>query len=174
MQFQLTFPEALSAAQLRAIHALWHRWVRPLGLTTQHDAQLRHYYISLFSGGRASQSNHLSKFDAVRVISWLEQLSGAKSQDVSLAAGTAGRRGFPQRRSVRPDAAAWRALWTIVRGLGWNRAELEGFIHRHYGNLGLRTLNDFRSMADLNRVLWGLKAILRRRTSGRLTQRKAA
>jgi hypothetical protein len=43
------------------------------------------------------------------------------------------------------------------------RPDLERFIRRHYGGLGLRSLADLRTMADLNRVLWGLRAIERRR-----------
>lgn len=43
------------------------------------------------------------------------------------------------------------------------RPDLERFIRQHYARVGLRGLADLRTMADLNRVLWGLKAIARRR-----------
>jgi hypothetical protein len=45
------------------------------------------------------------------------------------------------------------------------REKLEKFIRRHYGGIGLRSLQDLRTMADLNRVLWGLKAMLRHRSA---------
>jgi hypothetical protein len=43
------------------------------------------------------------------------------------------------------------------------RPDLEHFIRRYYAGVGLQSLADLRTMADLNRVLWGLKAVARRR-----------
>ena len=43
-----------------------------------------------------------------------------------------------------------------------DRAQLDLFIAAHYSRFGLHSIADLRTMADLNRVLWGLKAILRR------------
>ena len=174
MQLRLRLSEAITPAQLRAVHGLWRRWAKQLSLAPARDRELRHYYISLFSNGRAVQSNQLTKMDAVYVISWLERLSGVRSQDLDRAAGTAGKQGFPERSRVRPDSAAWRALWACTRALGWNRAALENFIRRHYSNHGLTSLDDLRTMADVNRVLWGLKAILRRRPAETVAKKKAA
>lgn len=174
MQLQLSLPEGITPAQLRAVHGLWRRWVKKLNLTRAQDGELRHYYISLISNGRAVQSNQLTKMDAMYVISWLERLSGVRSQELDRAAGTAGKRGYAERRRIRPDAAAWRALWACTRALGWDRAALEHFIQRHYNSLGLARLDDLRTMADVNRVLWGLKAILRRRPEQTVAKKKAA
>jgi hypothetical protein len=43
------------------------------------------------------------------------------------------------------------------------RTDLERFIRRHYAGVGLWSLADLHTMADLNRVLWGLKAVARHR-----------
>jgi hypothetical protein len=51
----------------------------------------------------------------------------------------------------------------LAKALGMERLALERFIRRHYAGVGLRSLADLRTMADLNRVLWGLKAVARRR-----------
>ena len=44
-----------------------------------------------------------------------------------------------------------------------DHADLDKFVQKRYAGVGLRGLSDLHTMADLNRVLWGLKAILRRR-----------
>jgi hypothetical protein len=108
------------------------------------------------------ETGKLTSLDAARVIARLERLVGPSSPQYDEAAGTAGRQGFPERRRVLPTAAAWRALWACARELGMDRAHLDFFIRRHYLGKGLRGLSDIRTMADLNRVLWGLKAMLRR------------
>jgi hypothetical protein len=155
-------PFAITPAQLRRLHALWRRWTARLRLDTEHDRALRHYYVELFSGGRAAETLALPHSDAARVIEWLERLVRQAEARSNLAAGTAGRQGFPERRRVRPTPSAWRALWACAAALGMNRQRLDTFIHKHYAGAGLRGLADVRGMADLNRVLWGLKAMLRR------------
>jgi hypothetical protein len=47
------------------------------------------------------------------------------------------------------------------------RSDLDRFIRRHYARAGLQGLADLRTMADLNRVLWGLKTMARRRLETR-------
>jgi hypothetical protein len=90
-----------------------------------------------------------------------DRLRHAEAAD-NYVAGTAGRRGYPERPQVPPSAAAWSAFWGCAKALGMERADLDRFIRRHYAGIGLRRLSDLRTMADLNRVLWGLKAILSR------------
>ena len=152
----------ISPAQVQRLQALWHHWTARLGLEPEADRRLRHYYVELFSGGRAAETKQLTRADAARVIAWLELLSRRRARAENQAAGTAGRHGFPERRQVRPNAAAWRALWAVAGALGMNRQKLNEFIRNHYESLGLGGTGDLRTMADLNRVLWGLKAILRR------------
>ena len=111
---------------------------------------------------RSKTTKELSSLDAARVMDRLERLVEPHSAIEDEAAGTAGRHGFPERRRVPPTAEAWRALWACAGELGMSRGELELFIRKHYVSKGLRGLADIHSMADLNRVLWGLKAMLRR------------
>src|SRR2546426_355291 len=100
----------ISLAQVQRLQALWHHWTARLGLEPEADRRLRHYYVELFSGGRAAETKQLTRADAARVIAWLELLSRRRARAENQAAGTAGRHGFPERRQVRPNAAAWRAL----------------------------------------------------------------
>ncbi len=156
----------ISPAQLRRLQALWRRWTSNLVLSPEADRRLRHYYVQLFSGGRAEETKELTRTEAARVSAWLERLSRRRELKENRAAGTAGRRGFPEQRWVRPSPAAWRALWAAARALGMNRQRLDQFIRSHYVRVGLRGIGDLHTMADLNRVLWGLKAMLRRRPRG--------
>jgi hypothetical protein len=172
MTLELPFP--ISQAQLRRLHALWREWTGRLHLTPEQNQDLRHYYVALFSQGRAATTKSLTRSDAARVIAWLERLTAAVPPLQRQAAGTAGRHGFPERRRIPPNATAWGALWACVKELGWDRAVLEDFIRTHYADAGLHGLNDLHSMADLNRVLWGVKGILRRREKSRKVHRHAA
>ncbi len=153
----------ITVEQLRRLHVLWRRWTRRLRLDEGHDRTLRHYYVEIFSGGRAAETTALTQADAQRVVEWLGRLVNARSERTAWAAGTAGRHGYPEWRRLRPTPSAWRALWGTARALGMDRQELNAFIARRYRAKGLHGVMDIQTMADLNRVLWGLKAMLRRR-----------
>lgn len=174
MTLLLPFVEPITNPQLRRLHMLWRRWTGGVDLRPAKSRRLRHYYVALFTAGRAQETRALTHDDASKVIAWLERLTGSASPKQNRAAGTAGRRGFPERRRIRPNAAAWGALWAHARALGMDRAAIERFIHDHYGALGLHGLDDLRAMADLNRVLWGLKAILRRGPRPKRAAQKSA
>ena len=162
MAVQLALPVPISRAQLRRLQALWRRWSGHLQLARSADRELRHYYVERFTQGRAKTTKALTSMDAARVIAWLERLAGISPPEYDWAAGTAGRQGYPEWRGVPPTGEAWRALWACVRELHMDRAQLDFFIRQHYASKKLRGFADIRTMADLNRVLWGLKAMLRR------------
>ena len=177
MQLVLSPKLPINRKQLRRLHGLWHRWAGRLRLAREADRRLRHYYVELFTGGRVHETRELSERDAVLVIEWLAKLTRQAEARLNRAAGTAGRQGYPERVRIAPNAAAWRALWGCASELGMERTALESFVRRHYGGAGLHGLDDIRSMADLNRVRWGLKAMLRRgpvRSPSRLTTKRAA
>jgi hypothetical protein len=166
--------EPMRPEQSRRLEALWRRWAEGLRLPAEEERMLRHDYVRLLSEGRAGKTNELSAADAARVIRGLERLIRAREPARNLARGTAGRHGFPERARVRPDASAWRALWACATALGMDRARLDSFIRRRYGRFGLCSTRDLTTMAELNRVLWGLKAMLRRRRPAMAREKKAA
>jgi hypothetical protein len=149
--------------QLRRLHGLWHRWAGRLGLSRDADRQLRHYYIERFTAGQARETRELTESEAACVIEWLAKLTQRAEARVNQTAGTAGRHGYPERARIAPNAAAWRVLWSCASALEMEHPNLEKFVQKHYAGVGLHGLSDIHTMADLNRVLWGLKAMLRRR-----------
>jgi hypothetical protein len=164
LQSNATQARPLRRKQLRRLHALWHRWSGRLRLSHEADRDLRHYYIARFTAGRARETRELTESDAECAIEWLVRLVHRAETRMDQATGTAGRHNYPERGRVPPNAAAWRALWGCAAALGMDRMELEKFIQGHYSGVGLRGLDDVHTMADLNRILWGLKAMLRRRS----------
>ncbi len=177
MQPELSSERPINRKQLRRLHGLWHRWAGLLALSRQADRRLRHYYVEVFTNGRVHETRKLTERDAILVIEGLAKLAHQAEARTNQAAGTAGRQGYPKRTRIAPNAAAWRALWRCAAELGMEPAALERFVRRHYSGVGLHRLEEIRSMADLNRVLWGLKAMLRRRKavgSCRTTTERAA
>ena len=160
-------PHSIGPKQLRRLHALWRRWAGRLVLAPDRSRQLRHYYIWLITQHQCWDTKALSARQAARVIEWLARRVRQAESRPDRVAGTAGRQGYPEQRQVPPSEASWQALWGCAAALGMTRPDLEHFIHRHYARTGLQSLADLRTMADLNRVLWGLKAMLRRQARTR-------
>src|SRR6266849_1394440 len=110
--------QPITPAQTRRLHAAWRDWTGKLRLRPPADGRLRHYYVQLFSGG-SGEAWELTAAQASRVITWFERLSGRGSTEEDYAAGTAGRRGFPERagcaRTPRPGAPC--GLWP--KHWGW-------------------------------------------------------
>ena len=130
--------DPIQTKQLRRLQALWRRWSGSLGLLPEADRRLRHYYIQLITQGRASETRELGETDAGQMIQWLgEQVRRAEAPQ-RYAAGTAGRKGYPEQRQVQPSSAAWRALWSCAETLGMDRPDLERFVRRHYARTGLK------------------------------------
>jgi hypothetical protein len=177
VEFAFSQGHPINRNQLRRLHGLWHRWAGRLALPRDADRNLRHYYVECFTDGRARETRDLTERDAARVIEWLARLTHQAEDRLNQAAGTAGRRGYPERVRVAPCLAAWRALWGCAAALHMQHAGLEKFVRKHYEGVGLHGLSDIHTMADLNRVLWGLKAVLRRRqaeSSSELPSKRAA
>src|SRR6267378_191276 len=105
----------ISLAQVQRLQALWHHWTARLGLEPEADRRLRHYYVELFSGGRAAETKQLTRADAARVIAWLELLSRRRARAENQAAGTAGAAWFSR---TPPSASERRG---VARAVGRGR-----------------------------------------------------
>ena len=156
----------ITPAQLRRLQLLWRRWMGRLRLPEARDRELRHTYIEIITRGRARETKDLTGADAALVIRRLERATQRRrAAGLDYLAGTAGRRGYDEHREVAPTPAAWRLLDQHAATLGMTPTRLDHFIAAHYAGIGLRRRQDIRTLADLNRVLWGLKALWRRRPS---------
>lgn len=173
MKAMLGEPGQITPQQLRRLQTLWHRWMASLELDRRRDQKLRHVYIEILTQGRAGRTLELSEDDADLVIRRLRRAVGGRrraygNRRLAHVAGTAGRQGFASHPEIEATLPALRLLESHARALGMTPERLDRFIAARYARLGLRGRGDLRTMADVNRVLWGLKALRRRQ------ERKAA
>lgn len=156
-------PKALSQRQLACIQSLWARRMRTAAIAGGEEArELRHAYIREVTSGRAAATNELSFADAMRVIrSLIDDQAGRRTiadRERAQAAGTHGRRGSSSRQIAIASPEQVNLLIGHADRLGWTRERLDAFIARQLGS-GRRV----RTVGDCNKVLWGLKSMLRRR-----------
>jgi len=150
-------PSSITAGQLVCLQTLWSRRMRAAGVADQAEArQLRHAFIRELTAGRAAETKELTLADARRVIEVLKGGARIPDGDTAHAAGTHGRRG---RQAPGAEVMVGAQQIELLQGyaglLGWSRERLDGFISRQLRGRQLRT------MADANRVLWGLKRMVR-------------
>jgi len=145
------------------IHALWRQRV---GLGNEDSRELRHAYVQAVTEGRASETRQLSQADARRVIDQLlsDQRASRRIGDhqTAHAAGTHGRRDASQDLEVMIGPPQIALLQDLRRALGWDQLRLNGFIERQLG-VG----RQMKTMRQFNKVVWGMKAQLRREEQGR-------
>lgn len=153
--------------QLTYIHLLWRDRMRLVGLDGHPESrELRHAFVRAVTAGRAQETRQLTADDAALVI---ERLLTEKrtplhidDEDMAHAAGTHGRRDDAHRNEARGcDLPAgppqWALISTLQEKLGWDHRRLGNFIHHQLGpNRHIET------MAECNRVIWGMKSLLRR------------
>lgn len=165
----------MTAAQRRRLQMLWHRWMDTLHLMKERDRELRHAYIQIVTRGRAWETNQLTIADAALVIRRLKRaLRATRVAAYNYVLGTAGRQEYEEHGEVVAAPFALRLLHRYAEALAMTPAALNRFIAAHYAGAGLKSQRDLRTMADLNRVLWGLKALLRRRAEAPQARKRAA
>ena len=86
---------------------------------------------------------------------------GMRNRQRRQAAGTAGRKDGNPKLVEMAATADVEMVYQIGYSLGWTRQTIQTFIRRQLGGR-----EQLRTMAEVNKVLWGLKAIARRKTSG--------
>ena len=153
-------PKPLSPRQLTCIQALWAQRMRGAGIAGADECrELRHAYLREVTAGRATSTKELTFADAKRVIERLLRDAGGQIKDSAgaRAAGTHGRRGADRRVSMLATKGQIDLLVSYASRLGWNDERLDAFIERQLG-----AHRQVRTVADINKVLWGLKSMVRR------------
>ena len=86
---------------------------------------------------------------------------GMRNRQHRQAAGTAGRKNANHKVVEMADATDVEMVYQLAYALGWTLQTIKTFIRRQLGGR-----DQLRTMADVNKVLWGLKAIAKRKKSG--------
>ena len=107
------------------------------------DGQLRDLFLDLT--GRVFHPKH----------------PGMRNRQRRKAAGTAGRKNAINKVVEMAATVDVEMVYQLAYGLGWTQETIKTFIRRQLGGR-----DQLRTMADINKVLWGLKAIAKRKKSG--------
>ena len=107
------------------------------------DGQLRDLFLDLT--GRVFHPKH----------------PGMQNRQRRKAAGTAGRKDASNKVVEMAATVDVEMVYQLGYALGWTQQTIKTFIRRQ-----LRGRDQLRTMADVNKVLWGLRAIAKRKKSG--------
>jgi len=157
---------AITKLQVVRLQTLWGLLCRRTAI--QNDRAARLAWVSGLVGRAVASFNELSPSEAERAIGALE--AQLPSELVTHARprrrrahelGTAGRRGLQNGSIALPDAKGWARLSSAIAALGWTRERLDAFLRSPSSPTHGRAI---RTLADLNRVHWALKSMLKNRS----------
>lgn len=176
----------IHAGQLVRLQTLWSQYARRAIDAGSGDREARLLWASENCGREISSFRDLTSAEASSLIDLLHgelgipvvppqrqgrPRRGIADRDRAQAAGTEGRRGGSNTRTI----AAAEDLALIdqdLTELGWDRARLDAFLRSASSPLGRRSNPEIRTLADVNRVHWALKRIAER--SARLNHKREA
>jgi len=167
----------LSPSQLTALHSLFHLYEpRFLDATNGGDRSsdarsARLAWASGTIGRELSSFNDLQPGEAALLIEIMKKALGQEinpakrprqrpGRDLALAYGTSGRRGETSNEIRLVDAPTLELLDRLRGELGWTRERLDAFLHSKHSPVHGGAI---RTLAEANRVVWVLRALLRRR-----------
>ena len=159
----------ISGRQLRALQSLCARVFR-----TEVDPRIaRLDWASAQLGHIVTSFSDLSFSDADRLIGELKQSLGQAdtprrrlSGEAATALGTHGRRGKVVEIAVMASPTDLAVIGDLRERLGWTQERFESWLRSRSSPLRSRSDITIRTLADANRVRWGLKNILRHRRAG--------
>lgn len=163
--------------QIVALHTLYGQWARH---TVENIGDLRSERLAWASdsiGRRISSFSELDCDEARRLIDGLKGSMGQapteqprpwrriRSRERAHAAGTAGRSGVDSSliQMASPDDFA--RIDEAIRRLGWTRDRYEAWLNSKSSPMPTKGIAAIRTVADVNKVWWALKNMLKR--SGR-------
>jgi hypothetical protein len=117
--------------------------------------------------------NDLSSGEAAQLIATLKQALGQptrrrrpRSREVCQALGTHGRRGHVVEIAMMASPTDLAVIDDLRDQLGWTPEQFEGWLRSRSSPIHARGDLTLRTLADVNRVRWGLLALLRRQRVG--------
>ena len=155
----------LSSSQLRRLQTLWGLFCRQANLdATDRDARLS--WASGTIGRQICSFKELSADEAITAIDAMQKHLPAElltrkrpARHTAHAYGVAGRRGRTETEIRLVDAETLRLLDTLVGKLGWTREQFDGFLR---GKSSPVRSGSIHTLAEANRAIWSIKAMLRR------------
>ncbi len=162
----------ISAAQLRALQSLWSAYTRhSLDVSEGGDPRAaRLAWASENLGRKVGSFSELNSAEAIRLIDALKQAVGQpsktwsrpRSREAARAAGTHGRKGFAVEVPMIAAAEDIGRVHALRERLGISIESFEEWLRGHRSPLSRFGDATLRTVADCNKVLWALKALLRR------------
>jgi hypothetical protein len=154
---------AITKLQVVRLQTLWGLLCRRTSI--QNDRAARLAWVSGVIGRAVASFKELSPPEAERAMGALEAQLPAElvtharpRRRRAHELGTAGRRGCQNGSIALPDAKGWARLSSAIAALGWTREKLDAFLRSPSSPTRGRAI---RTLADLNRVHWALKSMLK-------------
>ncbi|MGC1188368.1 MAG: hypothetical protein WA871_13355 [Candidatus Acidiferrales bacterium] len=155
----------ITKLQVVRLQTLWSLLCRRTAI--QNDRAARLAWVSGLVDRAVASFKELSQTEAERAMGALEaQLPtelvthARPGRRRAHEIGTAGRRGRQSSAIALPDAKSWDRLSNAMGALGWTREKLDAFLRSPFSPTHGHAI---RTLADLNRVHWALKKMLKRR-----------
>jgi hypothetical protein len=163
---------ALSRAQLSALQTLYSRW-QARTITGSDPRIVRLAWASEALGRKVASFKELTSVEAFRLINVLKvslgqaindrpRRSRIRSRDAAQAAATAGRRGMQTSVVYMVSADDLARIENAISRLGWTRDRLDAWLRSSSSPLASKSDPQIRTLADANRVWWGLKSLLKK------------
>lgn len=158
----------ITAQQLKALQALWHRFAGKLAPTGD-ERQARLSWASGFLGHAVSSFKELSGMEAARMIDSLKLACGQQpgkrrrlKRDAAMARGTHGRRGRKAKVEMMATPEALEEVERLRARVGMTLENFESWLRSRSSPLCGRAEARLLTISDCNRVRWALQAMLRR------------
>jgi hypothetical protein len=160
----------ISRAQLRALQSLWATYARHSVDATDGDPRAaRLAWASAQIGRELASFSKLRTEEAIGLIDALKAALGQRSttwsrprsREAARAAGTHGRKGFVVEVPMLAGPEDIARVHELRERVGMSLEGFEGWLRSRSSPLG-RFGGALRTVADCNKLLWALKALLRR------------
>lgn len=158
----------LKDGQLVALQTIWSQYARrSLDVPREHDRNERLRWASENTGREITSFKDLTRDEAAKLIDTLQLSLGnepknrPRTRAQGRTAGTEGRRGR-ERQVTLAGQDDIKRIQDAVQRLGWDTARFEAWLRSPSSPLGKTSNPQIRTVADANRVWWGLKRLLQR------------
>jgi hypothetical protein len=158
----------LSGKQMKRLQTLWGLFARQSNLDGK-DREARLGWVAGTIGRQVASFKELTAAEAATAIEavqkhlppelLLARKRARPSRRTAQAYGTAGRKGRRDTEVRMADAETWRLLEVLLAKLRWTRERLDAFLRSSKSPVRSGMI---RTLGEANRVVWILKAMLRR------------